>query len=264
MNAKTRVMAVARKEWRLNLRFPAEYFIHNLVSPVKSAILMIFIYSGFFKTAGNFGNMTKENFIAYVLLGSILHSQLTTSIGIFRGKLVMEKYWQTAMATLLSPASIYEVLAGYALGSGGISFLVNIGLLSAVTFVWPVSAGTYLLSLFVLFLMALLGFGLGLIGATIGLCYEGKSFAFDYGVQLITFLSCFYYPVEILPKVIKPFVTIMPTYQLGEALHNFYLSLPVGNVFLSVAYMLVTIFLVVFAGGALFDYSIRKQGVIGY
>jgi hypothetical protein len=115
-----RILAVAIKEWRLNLRFPMEFLIGNFISPMKTAILMCLLYSGFFKSASGFlGNLTQENFTVYVLIGTVLHGQLSSSVAVFRGKMVSEKYWLTATATLMTPITIFEVIGGYMIGSGG-------------------------------------------------------------------------------------------------------------------------------------------------
>lgn len=260
-----RILAIALKEWRLNLRFTGEYFINNLFTPLKSALVMIFLYSGFFKATDIFlGSVTKDNYLGYVLLGSILHSQLNNAAGILNGKLVAEKYWQTALATLLSPASIYEVLLGFAIGSGGITIFVNIVLLALVTLFYPISIASFFMAVLVVGLMALLGFGLGLIGATIGLVWEGKQFLFGYAFQVLTFISCLYYPIGIMPQFVQPIVTYMPTYQLGEVLHSIYFGAVNANIIYSILYMLATCFAVLIGAGCLYNHSIRKYGIIGY
>lgn len=261
-----RILAIAAKEWRLNLRFPTEYLINNLVSPVKSMVLMCLLYSGFFRSSSieYFGNVTQDNFIVYVLLGTVLHSQFSTSIAVFRGKMVTEKYWNTATATLLTPVSIFEVVGGFMIGSGGVAIVVNALILSFITLVYPIKLKLYLLSLLVLLLIAFLGFSLGLIGAMIGLCWEGKGFLFDYSVQAITFLSCFYYPIQLLPATVQKVVQFMPTYQLSNALHELYVSDGATNLPLVIAYMLVVCFCVLIPSGFLFESSVRKHGVIGY
>lgn len=260
-----RIAAIAAKEWRLNLRFPVEFFVGHLTSPIKSALLMCLLYSGFFRSSNSFiGSLNQENYIVYVLLGTVLHSQLNSSIGIFRGKMSAEKYWQTATATLMTPVSIFEVILGFMVGSGGITLVINAFILTMVMFFFPVPLHLYLFSLLVLFILAVLGFSLGLIGATVSLCWEGKSFLFDYFVQALTFLSCFYYPIEILPKFIQGLVQVMPTYQLSHALHLLYSSNDLGQLPLMFGYMIVVIAIILFPAGWLFDTSVRKYGVVGY
>lgn len=260
-----RISAVAAKEWRLNLRFPLEFFIGHLTSPIKSAILMSLLYSGFFRNSTAFiGGVTNENYVVYVFLGTVLHSQLNSSIGIFRGKMSAEKYWQTATSTLLTPISIFEVITGFMIGSGGITLFINVMILSLVTVIFPISLPLYLCSVFVLFLLSVFGFALGLIGATVSLCWEGKSFLFDYTVQGITFLSCFYYPIEILPKLLQKVVVFMPTYQLGSALHLLYTSNNLSQLPQQFGLMVLTCAAIMIPAGLWFDKSVRKYGITGY
>lgn len=260
-----RVSAIASKEWRLNLRFATEYFIGNFVTPVKSALVMILIYSGFFKASDIFlTSVTKENYIGYVLVGSILHSQFTNSAGLLSGKFVAEKYWQTALGTLLSPATISEVTLGYAIGSGGMTTLVNILLLGVVTFFFPISFSSFLMAVGILLLISALGYSLGLLGATIGLVWEGKLFLYHYGMQVLTFFSCLYYPIGVIPEALQPIVRWMPTYQIGEAMHNLYFGILNTNALFSVIYMLITTTATFLVAGYLYNSSIRKYGIVGY
>lgn len=260
-----RIAAIATKEWRLNSRFPIEFIVSNLTNPIKSGIMMCFLYSGFFRTTQGFiGSLTHENYIVYVFLGTVLHGQLSSSITLFRGQMTAEKYWQTATATLLTPVSIFEVIAGFMIGSGAVTVLMNVIILSIITVFFPVTLKLYFASIAVLIVLSIFGFGLGLIGATIALCWEGKNFVFDYFVQGITFLSCFYYPIEIMPKFLRPIVEVLPTYQIGQALHMLYTSNEVAQLPMVFAYLILACICIMIPAGYFFDSSVRKYGVVGY
>lgn len=265
MSSSRRILAIASKEWRLNSRFPMEYFAANLVSPLKSAILMYFLYRGLLKgQEQSLGMLNGTNFQSYVLLGTTCHSLFMASVYTFRSKMVMEKYWQTITATLVSPASVLEVIVGFMFGSGAINLVISFGIFALTTLLYPVPLPVFLSSLALLVLLSFLGFGFGMIGTTISLCAEGKSFVFDYLMQGLIFLSCFYYPIETLPAPIHGVIRLLPTYQVTSMIQELFILKQPAHVFLSLGYVLASCFVVLLVPAFYFDHSIKKYGIVGY
>jgi ABC-type polysaccharide/polyol phosphate export permease len=265
MNATRRISAIASKEWRLNSRFPMEYLAANLVSPMKSAVLMYFIYRGLLKNhEQQLGMLNGGNFTSYVFLGTTCHSLFMSSVYTFRSKMMMEKYWQTITATLISPASVIELILGFMIGSGSINLLISGAIFAVTTILYPVPVHAFLGALTLLLMLSFLGFGFGMIGTTISLCWEGKSFVFDYLMQAIIFLSCFYYPIETLPKSIHGFIKFLPTYQVTHLIQELFLLKDYGPIGLSVAYVALSCAVVLVIPALIFDFSIKKYGIVGY
>jgi ABC-type polysaccharide/polyol phosphate export permease len=265
MNSTRRIIAIASKEWRLNSRFPLEYFAANLVSPLKSAVLMFFIYRGLLKNSGqSLGLLNGGNYQSYVFLGTTCHSLFMASVYTFRSKMVMEKYWQTVTATLISPATVLELILGFMIGSGAINLLISGIIFALTTLFFPVSITTFLGAMGLLLMLSFLGFGFGMIGTTISLCWEGKSFVFDYLMQAIIFLSCFYYPIETLPKPFHGFVECLPTYQVSHMIQTLFLANGSNPLLLPFGYVTITCFIVLIIPAFFFDFSIKKFGIVGY
>jgi len=265
MTKTERVGAIALKEWRLNLRFPTEYFAANLFGPVKSALLMCLIYGGFLRSEGShFGMVAHDNYALYVIVGTTCHSLLSNCVYVLVSKLVTEKWWQTVVATLISPASALELVLGFLIGSGGLHVAFATAITLIITLFHPISWSALLMVLYMMFLLSLLGFGVGLFGAMLNLCFEGKAFLFDYCVQGIIFMSCFYYPIELLPHALRGIPHFLPTYYMGVVVHDCFLS-GYSPSFLAVAGGL-TVFCVLILGLStlLFDYAVRKFGIVGY
>jgi len=184
MNRRKRILAIALKEWRLNTRFLTVYLADNLVSPVKTTVLMYLIYAGLLvKGNASLGGLNRDNFQVYVLLGTTCHTLLMSCVFLFRTKMVMEKWWQTVTATLISPASTIEVVLGFLIGSGTINFVISGLIFTVVAFLFPVPFHALAGSILVLLMLGLFGFGIGMVGAAISLSWEGKSFFFDYGAR---------------------------------------------------------------------------------
>lgn len=260
-----RIKAVAKKEWRLNLRFPMEYFASNLVSPIKNAVLMYLLYRGFLKGSENsLGVLNGENFQVFVILGTTCHSLFNASMQTFRFKMITEKYWMTIMATLVSPASILEVIAGFILGSIAIHLFVGALILCVTAYFFSIPLAYVGMGILCLFLVSLLGFGFGLIGTTISLVWEGKTYLFDYALQAVAFLSCFYYPVETLPVSLHGVVKVLPTYQASQLIQTLYLSGIPADFATLLGYVVVSSLLILCIPAFFLDYSMKKYGIVGY
>ncbi len=225
---------------------------------------MYFLYRGLLHSHQAFGLLDRNNFQIYVLLGTTCHSLLMACVYTFRSKMVMEKWWQTVTATLISPLSTLELLAGYLIGSGSLNFLISALIFSGVSLLFPVTASTFFLSILILFLIALWGFGIGMIGATLVLCWEGKSFLFDYGIQAIIFLSCFYYPIETLPNWFHSVIHLLPTFHASQIIQELFLVGKSTHLMESLAYVTASAVFAVVIPALFFNYSVKKYGIVGY
>lgn len=265
MKSLQRILAVAAKEWRLNLRFSTEYFASNAVSPIKAAILMYLLYRGLLGgTRASLGMVTHENFQVFVVLGTTCHSLFMASLFTFRFKMLTEKYWQTFTGTLVSPASIFEVIAGFILGSILIHLLVGIVVMLAAAFFFGLTPLQFFASLGILFCLMVFGFGVGLIGTTVNLVWEGRTWMFDYAVQALVFLSCFYYPIETLPEFLRGMVTWLPTFQATQLIQSLVLVGHAPFWQAQVAYIVVSSLLVLILPALYMDYAVKRFGLVGY
>ncbi len=264
MNSLSRILAVAKKEWRLNLRFPLEFLATNAVSPLKTAILMLLLYRGLLVNGSQFGLLRKDNYQVFVLVGTTCHSLFLTAMSTFRFKMVSEKYWSTITATLVSPASILEVIAGFIIGSVGFNILMAAAILGGTAIFFHGTLQMYLISMGVLFLLCLMGFGIGILGTTMSLVFEGYAFFFDYLTQALIFVSCFYYPIETLPRFAHAFIRALPTYQATTLIQQYYLVGYHYHFFMSVGFVALNAVILLCLPALFLDYSIKKYGLVGY
>jgi len=265
MKSVQRILAVASKEWRLNQRFSMEYFASNAVSPIKAAVLMYLLYRGLLGgTNASLGMVTKENFQVFVLIGTTCHSLFMASLFTFRFKMLTEKYWQTFTGTLVSPASIFEVIAGFILGSILIHLLVAVVVLIAAAVMFSLTFGQFFAALGILFCLMLFGFGVGLIGTTVNLVWEGRTWMFDYAVQGLVFLSCFYYPIETLPEFFRAFVRVLPTFQATQLIQKLILVGSAPEWPWVMAYVVGSSLFVLIVPALYMDHAVKKFGLVGY
>lgn len=265
MKSIERILAIAIKEWRLNLRFSIEYFASNAVSPIKAAILMYLLYRGLLSgTQASLGVVNQGNFQQFVLIGTTCHSLFMASLFTFRFKMLTEKYWQTFVGTLVSPASVFEVIAGFILGSILIHLVVGIGILAVASFLFHLSFAQFLASFGILCCLMIFGFGAGLIGTTVNLVWEGRTWVFDYAIQAMVFMSCFYYPIETLPEFLRAFVQVLPTYQATHLIQNVVLLGGDPNWPWVVSYVLGSSLMILILPALYMDYAVKRFGLVGY
>lgn len=265
MRTLERIGAVAAKEWRLNLRFSMEYFASNAVSPIKAAILMYLLYRGLLNgTNSSLGIVNQSNFQVFVLIGTTCHSLFMASLFTFRFKMLTEKYWQTFTGTLVSPASIFEVIAGFILGSILIHLFVGTLVLLAAMVIFHLTFAQFAAALGVLLCLMIFGFGVGLIGTTVNLVWEGRTWVFDYAVQALVFMSCFYYPIETLPEFLRGPVKILPTFQATHLVQNLILVGSAPDWPWVVTYIVMTSLIVLILPALYMDYAVKKFGLVGY
>jgi ABC-type polysaccharide/polyol phosphate export permease len=264
MRSLERIHAIASKELRLNLRFPMEYFAANVVTPIKSCVLMFFLYRGLLSNGQSFGIVNQGNYALYVLIGTTCHSLFMAALYTFRSRMVTEKYWLTITATLISPASILETILGFIIGSVAIHLMISATVLAAAAILFKIPFVNFATSLFMLVIIALLGFGFGLVGTTLSLCFEGKTWIFDYCLQIIVFLSCFYYPLQTLPVAIHPLVRILPSFQASQLIQQIFLYGTHPQFWLKLAFLAVNSLLVLCVPAVLLDFSLKKYGIVGY
>lgn len=266
MNSLTRILSISKKEIRLNLRFPFQYFINNLVTPIKTSVLMYLIYRGFLSGSDfNIGNLNKSNYQTFVLIGTTCHALFINCQGVFRNTFATEKYWQTLTAIFASPASIFEIVSGYALGNSVVHIAISFALLSVACLLGSIPLYNLLLCIAPILLLILTAFGIGIIGATISLVNEGKSYIYDYLSQAFIFLSCFYYPIDTLPSALRPIASFLPTYQASQIIQKLFIGGGFYHNYLaSLLWLTSFAFATIIIASIILDKSLRRFGIVGY
>jgi ABC-type polysaccharide/polyol phosphate export permease len=264
MNSQ-QIFAIAKKELKLNLRFKYNYFLNELSKPLKIVVLFLIVYAGFFISgANNVGGVTKENYVSFLLLGSLVSSVLLLGFDTFNQKFMQEKFWKTIQAVLIAPLNKIKLILGV-----GISELLIQGIIVSIfliitIIVLPVSFVNLLIVLLILLLIFLGVLGFSLIYGAFSLSNENFLFLFRYFVLGWAFLSCFYYPVEILPSFIKPFVLINPVYHGLFIIRNLWINGFVNNFLMHFIIVLAFAVVVPIIAVYLFNKIIKKLGIQGY
>jgi len=199
------ILTIAEKEVKLALRFKLSFFLDHLISPIIRIVPFIMIYSGIFLMSnGNFnigGEVSNYNFILFLLIGMFMDTYFSVGVTSFQSKFINEKYWQTIEATFLAPINKLSLIFGVGV-SDAISILpmyIMFGIISLT--LMPIGIEKILIAILVLGLIFTISLSLGLIFGSISLFQENLTPLAGYFRMGITFFSCFYYPITILPVI---------------------------------------------------------------
>lgn len=224
-----RTLAWAQKDLTIQLRFKIS-FLQGLFAPALANFgLFGTVFFGFIYAASEpVGGVTKANFIAFTLLGTLSSTLFSTGFSTYTGRFQYEKYWQTILVVLASPLSPTEMLLGVT-----ISDLLRFSIVAAVFLVLadifaPVSLGVALLSALFLVLIYWTISGISLIRGALLLADENADTFFQYFVLVTGYLSCFYFPLSFVPSILRPFAMINPVYWFVYSIRAIWLGLPLN------------------------------------
>lgn len=207
--------AITVKELKLAIRFKAGYFLFNLVNPVLSMIPLLLIYYGFFHYSGaeSFAEVNAFNYINFLLFGILALAFFNVGTTVFQRRLMEEKYWKTIEAIFIAPINYLSIIVGT-----GLSELIRLiptmllFLFMASFFIMP-SPLTFILTIITLLLVFLTCLGAGLIRGSIGLGSENYDAIFSYLFAGWILISCFIYPIGIIPSEFRFIILANPVYQ---------------------------------------------------
>ncbi len=209
------VVAIAKKEFKLNIRFKTAYLLNTFINPFLSIIPLFIIYYGFlhYGNTEGFGGVTLGNYVEFLLFGILGQAFFYQGINVFAVKFSNEKYWKTIQSMFAAPINYLSIIIGF-----GINVLLNlIPLMTIFIFIASIfGVHPFIHIIYILLvLLLLLSFclGIGLIYGALILFSENFDPFFRYFFAAWTLLSCFAYPIQIIPEELKIFVLLNPVYQ---------------------------------------------------
>jgi len=260
-----RTLAFAKREFKLKTRYKWPFLSTTIIMPIIHALPFIILYWGLLiGSSGDLSEITAENYLAWVLLGSIIYSTYSLGYMVFRLNFWSEKFWMTIHGTLIAPASKYYLLFGTI-----IQLLIQ-GLLSSLIFfiIAFVSFPTSFINIFfvlIIFVVALIaGAGLSLINGTFLLINENLVPFFDFFLYGLTFLSCYAIPYELYPSFLQVAVKFNPLYHIINITREVWFNNYSIEILWSFLYILAFCVISVMLGIYFFNKYTRRFGVHGY
>lgn len=153
------------------------------------------------------------DYIAYILIGSVGWGYLWSAMGAASGSIQQEMVRGTFEPIFLTPTSPFVIVIAYTiwgliLGTISMVFFLGFGIAAFnVHLTGDVVAAFALMSLSVLMMI---GFGLMVAGLNVFLKQVGALVSVIQGVSM--FFSTVYFPVEVLPQIIRPAAKVLPFY----------------------------------------------------
>jgi ABC-2 type transport system permease protein len=258
-----RIIAVAKKEMLLRMRYRGAFLVSTFFEPLKMGLLFFFIYTGFYSSgASSIGGVTHSNYVVFLLLGILSGAYFRMGTDLLAFSFYNEKIFQTIKGLLISPAQKIEIILG--IGIRGLvenipMTVIIFAILFAVAPIGP-AVFLYVLSMFALLYLLVLGFGF--VSGAFALANESVSKIFDVGAWAWIMLSCFYYPIESTPRLIRPIIELNPAYQVNVAIKAAWMSgqMSAG----SLAYALVAAIVSLYIGVIVFNAVWNRMGLEGY
>ena len=257
------IWAIAIKEIRLDKRFILPFFSNVFFGPFKTSAWFFLVYFGFFSSgANNFGGVNKENYILFLLIGSLFYIFFTIATHNFPVKFLYEKYWQTIQGIIAAPINIYKFALGMTLAEIIKTSLAIFIVFVLAIFLFPIPIYRILLVAFVCLATFTSLMFLGLIRASYQLVNENINTILEYIFLAVGFISCFYYPIETFPVFFRPIIFYNPLYQAITLARHIWFNQHIGLP--SISYFAIFVFASIILSSLIFNHNIKKYDLKGY
>ncbi|MDO8512254.1 MAG: ABC transporter permease [bacterium] len=270
-NTIRETLAIARKEIQIDLRFAISYIFQSIVSPLGRLIPILTVYVA---TVGQnaispIPGLTKETYIPFLALGIIFHTTWRASTSVFKDKFQRDKWSRTVELLFITPVKTSAIIVGF-----GISEIVKntptfFAFLLALWVIYPTTFAGFLLAFLMFILVTLIGLCVGLIFGGASLATENITPFLSYIISAFTFLTPFFYPIEVIDKLPHPLNILLDPLIRYNPL-NTALSfartawLGTGRVsFFDILYVSIVALVLIFMAGYSFRFIWRKFGIQG-
>lgn len=164
------------------------------------------------------GMLTKDNYIAFVLSGSLLWTVIRTSIGRMSRHFVREKHRKTLAYIMISPLNRIAYLYG-SLSQPILQMILRNTPVIIVALLLGFQFHGNILLASLIFILAFLAFsGVGLVLAALAAWKEGFIDAAWVVSEVLYLVSGVHYPLEVFPESLENIFRLLPTTQAIDAL----------------------------------------------
>lgn len=270
LNNKVReALAIARKETLIDLRFSVAFLFQSIVSPVGRLVPILTVYAA---TVGQnavspIPGITKETYLPFLALGIIFNTIWRESTNIFSEKFKRDKLARTIDLFFIAPVHTSSVITG-----NGISVILRniptlLAFLVVLLIIYPTTLMGFLVAFLSFVLVTIIGLSVGLILGGAALSSENTTPFLTYLTAAFTFLTPFFYPVEVitnLPSPLNHILTPLIQYNPLNSALNVARTAWLGSgplPILDLLYVLITAMALVFISGNIFRFIWRRFGI---
>jgi ABC-2 type transport system permease protein len=211
------------------------------------------------------GYVERQNYVIYLLTAFLVYSFFRLPWN--RTSLMQEKIMQTLDGMLLAPGSRLYILIGKA-SRVFIEIAMSVVIFTvALIFLRPtIILNNLLIGSFSLILLFVIFISVDFIVSAIGLAHVGISqFFVSYLPRGIALVGCAYYPVDVIPEILRPLVFINPLYHAVNLFRSGFMEADLRFGWeVSFLYLLVLAIIIPIISGFFFDWALKRWGVRGY
>lgn len=209
-------------------------------------------------------SIDSDNYLVWVLLGSLAYSVYTKGYTVFPQRLGAEKFWMTIDGTLIAPVNKYYLAFGTIVEISVQALFTSVIFLILSFFSFSTGFLNIILVIILLIIILIAGAGISLVFGSLHLINENWSTLSEYGLYILMFFSTYSIPLELFPSWLHGFIKINPIYHFIDLTRNFWFGSFSIEMIWSFLYVLVFTVLCVIFGVMTFSKLTRKYGVHGY
>jgi len=206
------------KDLKLKFRFKSEFIVENFI-PFLSLFFPFIIFNTLFSLESQFfeGYYSIDNYILFLLLGYCVECSIFL-LWYYQELFYDEKIWKTLNGLMIAPIKKVNVLFGFLI-SGLITRSFSIILTIIICyFLYPIPFYTLIIVIVILLAIAVTFASMGFIIGLFEIVNENISASLSVGISFIAIVSCLFYPIEIFPKSVHPFIKLNPLYYYFDLL----------------------------------------------
>lgn len=261
--------AVVRKEWLIHTRYPMN-LIMRFVEPLMWMTPVYFLGMSFSENGqavGFAGSTGTNDFIGYILLGSVVGSYVSAVFWGLGFSLKQEMEQGTLESVWLTPNSRLWLLVGRSVIGVVITGLNTISVMVAAYFLFGFQIGDAIGKALLILVPTVIGlYGLGIAYAGVVLLLRDANTLTDIGSYMLNLLSGQDFPVTSLPKALLVVGMTLPMTYAIDLLRTLLLNTePLVAVPISVAVIAVSTVLFIALGRIVFrriDAKVRRMGTL--
>ena len=265
-----KVTAITQRNLLFETRFKLT-FIQNLITPLVQMIIFFIIFGTIFTINKDyiFGYWGIQNYLIFLLLGFSIQ-YLRPIASRFARSLQNEKYWKTLQAILIAPINRFLLILGIVI-EHLIAYSLPILILLIIAFIiYPISFEFLILAILIYMCMVLTFGGIGLLIGVFTISNENIASVSSLVLQIIFWLSCITYPLEIFPEPVRFFIKLNPLFYYFDLLRLVWLlgiDYNTAIKFITLTHILVVIIFtisILALSVYFFDKIFNKYGITGY
>ena len=245
-----------------------------LVNPLIRIFPFLLVYYGFFASGGatSFMGITAESYVPFLVIGMLADVFLNMGYSLFATHFGSEKVWHTVEATLLAPISKLSLLLGL-WGARFISVFPTILMFFLVAaWYYPTGVMTIAFAFVMLICTLAISSSIGLIYGSLAMANENWGPIFGYMRMGWVFISCFYYPINILLFNVGEFAFdfrvlawLNPVFHATDLIRSMWLgTFELGASLLALLFVIASAVALPLIAVKIFNVLWKKMGIHGY